>query len=116
MSQKYALFAFNGDPVCFVHVMLNAADLREKGHEVKVVLEGSAVTVARELEKPDAPFAGIWKEFKASGLIDAVCRACSAKLGVTAEVEALGLPLTGEMKGHPPMSAYIAEGFQIITF
>lgn len=116
MSNKFALFAFNGDPICFVHVMLNAADLREKGHEVRVVLEGSAVTVPRELEKPDAPFAGIWKEFKTSGLIDAVCRACSAKLGVTEDVEAVGLPLTGEMKGHPAMSAYIAEGFQIITF
>jgi hypothetical protein len=29
--KKLALFAFNGDSLCFVHVLLNAVDLREKG-------------------------------------------------------------------------------------
>ena len=27
MKKKYALFAFNGDPMCFIHVILNALDL-----------------------------------------------------------------------------------------
>jgi hypothetical protein len=83
---------------------------------VKVVLEGSAVTVVRELNRPDAPFAGLWKKFRDSGLIDVVCRACSAKLGVTEDVEAQGLPLGGDMNGHPAMSGYIEEGYSLITF
>jgi hypothetical protein len=116
MEKNYVLFAFNGDPVCFVHVMLNAFDLRERGFGVKVVLEGSAVTVVRELNRPDAPFAGLWKKFRDSGLIDVVCRACSAKLGVTEDVEAQGLPLGGDMNGHPAMSGYIEEGYSLITF
>ena len=70
MEKNYVLFAFNGDPICFVHVMLNAFDLQERGFGVKVVLEGSAVTVVRELNRPDAPFAGLWKKFRESGLID----------------------------------------------
>ena len=115
-DKKFVLFAFNGDPVCFVHVMLNAFDMREKGYDVKVVLEGSAVTVARELAKPEAPFAALWEKLKASGLIDRVCRACSAKLGVTGEAEAQNLPLGGDMSGHPAMSEYTEQGYQVITF
>ena len=113
---KYVLFAFNGDPICFVHVMLNAFDMREKGHEVKVVLEGSAVTVPRAMTEPGAAFAPMWEDFKKSGMIDLVCRACSAKLKVTGDVEAQGLPLGGDMKGHPSMSAYTEQGYTVITF
>ncbi|MFP4067824.1 MAG: hypothetical protein ACLFS5_10045 [Spirochaetaceae bacterium] len=38
--RKFALFAFNGDPMCFVHVLLNALDIKEQGHEVALVVEG----------------------------------------------------------------------------
>lgn len=40
--KKTALFVFNGDPMCFIHVLLNALDVRKKGCEVKIVVEGSA--------------------------------------------------------------------------
>jgi len=113
---KYVLFAFNGDPICFVHVILNAFDMREKGHEVKVVLEGSAVTIPRAMTEPGAAFAPLWENLKSSGMIDVVCKACSAKLGVTKEAEVQGLPLGGDMKGHPSMSAYTDQGYTVITF
>ena len=38
-ERKVALFAFNGDPMCFAHVLLNALDMFEKGFKVKVVIE-----------------------------------------------------------------------------
>lgn len=28
--KKVALFAFNGDSMCFIHVLLNALDLKEE--------------------------------------------------------------------------------------
>jgi hypothetical protein len=28
--KKIALFVFNGDPMCFIHVLLNALDMEEK--------------------------------------------------------------------------------------
>ena len=40
--RKTALFVFNGDPMCFIHVLLNALDMHEKGYEVKTVIEGAA--------------------------------------------------------------------------
>jgi hypothetical protein len=35
--KKAALFVFNGDPMCFIHVLLNALDMKEKGYEVKTI-------------------------------------------------------------------------------
>jgi hypothetical protein len=33
--KKFALLVFNGDPLCFIHVLLNAIDMSEKGYEAK---------------------------------------------------------------------------------
>ena len=35
--EKTVLFAFRGDPLCFVHVLLNALDLKERGQEGLIV-------------------------------------------------------------------------------
>jgi len=29
--KKFAFFVFNGDPMCFIHVLLNAIDMSECG-------------------------------------------------------------------------------------
>ncbi len=52
---KVALFAFNGDPMCFAHVLLNALDLKERGFDVKVVIEGTATTQVAELSDESKP-------------------------------------------------------------
>jgi len=41
--RKTVLFVFNGDPMCFIHVLLNALDMKEKGHEAGIVVEGAAL-------------------------------------------------------------------------
>ncbi len=111
--KKYALFAFRGDPMCFIHVMLNALDLKAAGHEVKVILEGEAVKLIKPMQEDNNP---LFKKMKDQGLIDCVCRACSAKLGVLEYNEKSGIRLADEMSGHPAMSTYIAQGCEIITF
>ena len=32
--KKVVLFAFNGELMCFIHVLLNALDMNERGHEL----------------------------------------------------------------------------------
>ena len=114
--KKLALFAFQGEPMCFMHVLLNALDLKEKGHEVRVVLEGSAVKLVPELMRAGSPLKGLFERVREAGLIGGVCRACSVKLEVIEEVERSGLPIADEMAGHASMSKYIDDGFEIITF
>jgi len=114
--KKVAIFAFNGELMCFVHVLLNAIDMNDKGHDVKIVIEGSATKLVPELAKEDNPMHRLYQKAKGLGLIDGACKACSNKMGVLEAVKAEGLRLLDEMSGHPSMARYGEEGFEIITF
>lgn len=114
--RKIAIFAFNGDPMCFVHVLLNALEMNKNGAAVKLIMEGSATGLIPELNKPDATFGELYRKVVEAGLIDCVCKACASKMGVLSEVEAQGLPLSAEMKGHPSIYRYMEAGYEILTF
>ena len=116
IAQKFALFAFNGDPMCFIHVILNALELDQKGFEVKVIAEGSACKLASEFENESNPFYQKYQELRKSGLIDCFCKACSAKMKTLEVVNEIGFATCSEMSGHPSMAKYINDGYTIITF
>ena len=116
MGGKVVLAAFNGDPMCFVHVLLNALDMEEKGYDVKVMIEGSATKVVNDLAEEGKPFSDLYAKVRAKGMIDCVCRACAAKMGALPGVEAQGLPVCDEMKGHPSLAKYMEQGRVVITF
>jgi hypothetical protein len=113
---KTALVAFNGDMMCFVHVLLNALDQKAKGFEVALIIEGAATKLVPDLLKSDNQMHPLFKMVRDQGLLDCVCRACAAKMGVLETVQAEGLPLGEDMNGHPSLGRYIEEGFQVITF
>ena len=114
--KKIALFAFNGDPMCFIHVLLNALDMHAKGVETKIVLEGAATQLITELDKTGHPLNPLWEKACQNDLIEGVCKACSNKMGTLATAENLSLNLLAEMSGHPSMTRYMAEGFEVVTF
>ena len=115
--KKIALFAFNGEPMCFAHVLLNAFDLKEKGYDARIIMEGSASRLIQVFDEDDTlPFASLYKKAVADGLIDAVCDACSQKMGSKESAVAQGLPIVGDMKGHPSVASYLEQGFEIMTF
>ena len=114
--KKLALFAFNGDPMCFIHILLNALDMKEKGFDGKIIIEGSATKLLPELAKPGNPLNKLWEKVKEAGLVDGVCKACSSKLGTIEAAKEQGLTLLDEMSGHPSMAWYMDKGFEIISF
>ena len=113
---KTIFFAFRGDPLCFIHVLLNALDLHEKGMEGKIVLEGESVTLIAEMAKEGHFLHQLYIKAKEQSLIIGACKACSNKLGATEAVEQENIPLIGEMSGHPAMSPYLEQGYTILTF
>ena len=114
--KKVVLVTYNPEMMCFGHVLLYALDFQEKGYEVKLVIEGGAVKLVSAFKDPEAPFAALFNKVKQAGLIDCVCKACSAKLGSLADAEEMGLPVGGNLMGHPSIEQYIEKGYQIITF
>jgi hypothetical protein len=113
--KKIAVFAFQGELMCFAHSMLNVLDLNAKGHEVKLIIEGNATALIKDLAKPETPFSGVYEKIKAEGLLAGICKACSTKLGALAEAERQNLPLLSEMSGHPAFSTWLAQGYEIIS-
>lgn len=114
--KKVALFAFNGEAMCFVHVLLNALDFQAHGVDVKIIIEGSATRLVETLADPSQPFANLYQQVKEKGLIDCVCQACAQKMGSLQAAVAQQLSLCSELKGHPSMHRYIEQGYEIITF
>jgi len=113
---KFALFVFNGDPMCFIHVLLNALDMKKKGHDPCIILEGASVKLIPELIKPENPLNKLWQKAIDQHLVQGVCNACSGKLGTLEDAKAQDLPLLDDMAGHPSLSGYRQKGFEIITF
>ncbi|MCF6461165.1 hypothetical protein [Clostridium sp. Cult3] len=110
--KKVAFFAFQGEQMCFMHILLNAIDMHEKGMEVKIIMEGAATKLIKELEESENK---VYKKAKELNLFDSICKACSAKMGVLEYNEKCGIPIKGELNGHPAMYPFIEEGYEIIT-
>ena len=117
MVKKIAIFAFNGELMCFAHALLNAQEMHEKGYDVKLIIEGSTTKLVKMFyEQVDAPFERLYRKIIELKIIDCVCRACSLKMGVLETVKKEKLPLCDEMAGHPSISKYMEKGYSILTF
>ena len=114
--KKIALFVFNGDPMCFIHVLLNGLDLHAKGHTIKIIMEGAATALIQDLDNAGNPLQPLWQKALDLDLIEGVCKACANKMGTRETAQALGLKQLDEMSGHPAMASYMAQGFEVITF
>lgn len=116
MHSKYALFAFRGEPMCFIHVLLNALDIANKGFEVKVILEGEAVKLVPQLYDEGSSLYNLYQRALEKGLIEGICKACSQKFGTYELALEKGLKILDDMANHAGMGRFLKEGFQIITF
>ena len=114
--KKTIFFAFRGDAMCFVHVLLNALNMAEKGMEGKIVIEGDAVKLIPEMAKSGHFLNQLYNKVRDENLIIGACRACSTKLGVAAAIEEEGIELIGNMSGHPAVSDYIEQDWTVLTF
>jgi len=114
--KKITLLAYNGELTCFAHVMLYALDLNEKGHDVKLIIEGAATSLITELAEDGKPFANLYAKIREKNLLTCICKACSQKMGTLEEAEKQGLNIVGDLQGHPSIEQYINDGFQVISF
>ncbi len=114
--KKNIIFAFRGDPMCFIHVLLNGIDLHERGREGLIIIEGEAVTLIPKMAEPDHFLHSLYEKAKGLGIFYGACRACSIKLKVDKDIEKEKIPLTGDMSGHPSMGSFMEKGYEVITF
>jgi hypothetical protein len=116
VRKKVLLVAFQGQAMCFVHVLLNGLDLQANGHQCKIIIEGEATRLIPEIIQDGHFLNGLYRQMLAQDLLEGVCRACSSKMQVLENIKKEGLPLLDDMSGHPGMAKYIEQGFEIINF
>lgn len=116
MEKKALLVTFRGELICFGHALLNALDMKSRGMDVGLLIEGESPKLLHELIHETSPFHNAFRECMEKELIFGVCKACSMKMGTHDLAVTEGLPVKGEMSGHPPLAPYIEAGYEIITF
>jgi predicted peroxiredoxin len=113
--KKVAVFAFSGEPAAFAHAMLTAMDMKNRGYDVKLVVEGEATKLLSLLRNETKPFADVYRRCRDRGLIDRVCRACATRNGVVPAVIEQNLTLGDDMSGHPSMAAFMEQGYEVVA-
>ncbi len=113
---KTVLFAFRGDPLCFIHVLLNSLDMKERGQEGLIVLEGESVKLVGPMSESGHFLNALYQKAKAANLFYGACKACATKLDALDAIEKEGLPLVGDMANHPSMGEFVEKGYSVITF
>ncbi len=122
MSRKILFLVFT-DEVCKQnHAFWYAKDLKEKGHQVKMVIEGPAIKCLNRLDSEEN-FSKLFKEVKDLGIIDGLCKTASggcstgqAKRDVKSIAKDQGLVFLDDLHGHAGITSYIDNDYQIITF
>jgi len=99
-----------------LHSMLYARELKEAGHDARLIFDGGGTKWIEELARGGHPLSPVYDEVKDIGAIAGVCEYCIRAFGVDEEnVRAEGLAVCGEYMGHPSIAALAGEGFLIIT-
>lgn len=114
--KKIALFNFSADLGVFAHVMINAVDMKERGYEVKIVIETKGARFVRDMMDEKTPFATLYRKVRDRGLIDGVCRFCASMADSQEAAKKQGLRLIDDINGHPSIARYLEDGFTVLIF
>jgi hypothetical protein len=112
---KYMFLATDDNKMQLYHLLLNAMNFHENGHEVTTVLECASPKILIGIEDGSIKLP-VFDKAMEFGIIDHACKACTATFEATEAAEKLGVPLKGELKGHSNLLKFAEAGFSIITF
>jgi hypothetical protein len=98
-----------------MHAFVFARDIKARGGEAKIVLEGESPGWLLQLPDPNHKLHGIYTKVKEAGLIDAVCKACAVQSGAVEAAQQEGLPLADDASGHVSLAKYVDQGYQVVT-
>ncbi len=97
------------------HLLLNAVNFHEKGHEVTTVLECASPKLLIGIADGSIKLPLFGKAMEL-GIIDHACKACTAAFSATEAAQKLGVPIKGELSGHSDLLKFVEDGYSIFTF
>lgn len=94
--------------------LMFADELLRHDDDVTIVFDGGGSSAAAAMTDPKHPLHLLFGRVRAA--VRGVCRHCAKSYGVLDAVEAAGLPLLDDDRGHASLRGLLLEGRQIITF
>lgn len=112
---KYVFLATDDNKMQLHHLLLNAINFHENGHEVAMVLECASPKLLVGIAGGSIKLPLFGKAMEL-GIIDHACKACTAAFEATEAAKKLGVPLKGELSGHSDMLKFLGNGYSLFTF
>ncbi|MGD9394908.1 MAG: hypothetical protein PVJ05_00590 [Candidatus Thorarchaeota archaeon] len=112
---KYLFLATDDNKMQLYHLLLNAINFHENGHEVTTVLECASPKLLVGIADGSIKLP-VFDKAMEIGIINHACKACTAAFEATEAAEMLRVPLKGELKGHSDLLKFAKAGYSIITF
>lgn len=101
------------DNSAIYRALMFAQELARAGDDVTIVFDGAGSVAAAEMSQTGHRFHALLTDVKP--YVRGVCRFCAKSYGVLDAIEAAGLPLLGDDRGHASLRALLNEGRQIVT-
>jgi hypothetical protein len=112
---KYLFLATEDNEMHLYHLLLNANNFHENGHEVAVILECASPKLLIGIADGSIKLP-VFNKAMELRIIDSSCKACTAAFDATDAAKQLGLPIKDELSGHSDLLKFAADGFSIVTF
>lgn len=118
-TEKVAILVLAGretraDEARIANALTTVNEFKEAGDEVTLIFSGAGTRWISELSGDDHPLSNAFDMVKDK--VEGACGECAASFGVEEEVQASGIPLMDEYRGHPSLKRLISQGYKIITF
>jgi hypothetical protein len=94
--------------------LMFAQELRRAGDDAVVLFEGAGSTAAAAMLDPGHKLHPLFADVQLQ--LRGVCRHCARSYGVLQALQAAGVELLGDDRGHASLRRLLDEGRQIITF
>jgi hypothetical protein len=104
----------SADSARVANALTTAYEFKEADEEVTLIFTGAGTKWVAELSDPDHRLHRAFRMVKDK--VAGACKACATSFGVREEVQASGVPLLTEYRGHQSLRKVINEGYQVVTF
>jgi len=120
--RKMLFVVFTDDDCKLNHAFLYANDLKEKGHRVKIILEGVATKVVNKLEQEGSEyFKKLFGKALDNNLIAGACEKASSgcqtpDISVMSIMKKNQISMLNQLNGHASISEYLDDGYELVIF
>jgi hypothetical protein len=102
------------DSARMANALTTAYEFKEAEEEVTLVFTGAGTKWVGELSDPNHRLNRAFRLVRDE--VAGACKACATSFGVREKVQACGVPLLAEYRGHQSLRRLISEGYQVVTF